>query len=94
MNTEESDNENTKAVAPPSAVVDIANSVRARRRALGLRQEELADLAGVSIRFIHSVEHEKSSTRLDKLLDVFEVLGLALHVVTPGQNDNQLPAPK
>jgi y4mF family transcriptional regulator len=56
-------------------------TARDRRRALGLRQDELADLAGVSIRFIHSLEHGKPTLQLDKLLNVLEVLGLDLQVV-------------
>ncbi len=61
---------------------ELGMTARDRRRALGLRQEELADLAGVSIRFIHSLEHGKPTLRLDKLLNVLEVLGLDLQVVS------------
>jgi len=57
--------------------------VRARRRALHLKQEELAELAGCSTRFVHTVEAGKPSIRLDKLLDVLQVLGLRLAVVGP-----------
>ena len=54
--------------------------MRARRVRLGLRQEELAELAGCSTRFVHTVEAGKESVRLDKLLDLFQVLGLGLVV--------------
>ncbi|MBM4365717.1 MAG: helix-turn-helix transcriptional regulator [Deltaproteobacteria bacterium] len=56
----------------------IAQAVKARRQRLGLRQEQAAALAGVSTRFVHAVEAGKESLRLDKLLDLFEALGLAL----------------
>ena len=59
----------------------LAGTVRDRRKALGLRQTELADLAGCSERFVHTVENGKASLRLDKLLDVLRVLGLDLAVV-------------
>lgn len=59
---------------------EIGEVVRNRRRALRLRQEELADLSGVSIRFIHSVEHGKPGIRLDKLQAILEVLGLAIRI--------------
>lgn len=62
----------------------LAQEVRRRRRDLGLRQAELAELAGCSQRFVHTVEHGKTSVRLDKLLDVLEVLGLGLTLV-PGR---------
>ena len=58
--------------------------MRERREKLGLRQSELADLSGCSQRFIHTVEHGKSSLRLDKVLDVLEVLGLDL-LLAPGR---------
>ena len=66
------------------SVALLADTVRRRRKALGLRQAELADLAGCSERFVHTVENGKNSLRLDKLLDLLQVLGLDL-VVVPGQ---------
>lgn len=56
----------------------IADEVRAARARAGLDQRIVADLAGVSVRFLRSVEHGKASVRLDKLLPVLEVLGLRL----------------
>jgi y4mF family transcriptional regulator len=58
----------------------LAAAVRARRKELGLRQEELADLAGVSERFVFAVESGKASVRLDKLMDLFDALGLHLQL--------------
>nr|WP_179503847.1 type II toxin-antitoxin system Y4mF family antitoxin [Nocardioides daedukensis] len=60
---------------------ELAASVLGRREELGLRQEELADLAGCSPRFIHAVENGKRSIQLDKLLDVLDALGLHLEIV-------------
>lgn len=65
-------------------VADLAHAVRGRREELGLRQSELADLAGCSQRFVHTVENGKASLRLDKVLDVLEVLGLDL-LMAPGR---------
>jgi len=53
----------------------LAEAVRQRRTELGLRQADLAQLAGCSRRFVHTLEQGKSTLRLDKLLDVLEVLG-------------------
>lgn len=50
--------------------------LRERRKVLGLRQEELAELAGVSTSFVRFAEHDKNSIRLDKLDAVLHVLGL------------------
>lgn len=72
-------------------MTSFAAAVRARREAIGLRQEEVADLAGCSERFVHTVEQGKPTLRLDKVLDVLEVLGLDL-TVTPGGGSIGPPA--
>ena len=59
----------------------LARSVRGRRRALGLTQQQVGDLAGCGRLFVHQVEKGKPTLRLDKLLDVLGVLGLRLSVV-------------
>lgn len=58
----------------------LAAAARTRRRALMLRQSEVADLAGCSERFVYTLERAKGSLRLDKVLDVLGVLGLGLEV--------------
>jgi HTH-type transcriptional regulator/antitoxin HipB len=58
----------------------FANAVRLRRRHLGLRQGELADLAAVSERFIYALESGKRSLQLDKVLAVLSALGLHLEL--------------
>lgn len=62
----------------PVTVPHLGADVRARRRALGLGQEELADLSGTSTRWIRDLEHGKVTVRLDKLTAVLDVLGLEL----------------
>ncbi len=58
----------------------LGTAVRTRRRELGLLQSDVADLAGVSERFVREVEHDKSSVRLDKLEQLLDALGLRLEV--------------
>lgn len=58
----------------------LANEVRARRVELRLRQEELADLAGVSERFVYALENGKQTVQLDKVLAVLNALGLHLEL--------------
>ena len=55
---------------------EIGLQVMSRRKDLGLAQQDLADLAGVSIRSIYAIEHGKATTRLDTLLAVATTLGL------------------
>lgn len=52
-----------------------------RRRAIGLTQRDLADLAAVSVDSVHAVERGKPSVQLEVLLAVLDALGLALVAV-------------
>ncbi len=67
-----------------SAVAEIAKTVQARRKALGVTQAELADLAGVSPKFIYDLEDGKPSLTLYRVLLVIEAVGLkiALEIAT------------
>jgi HTH-type transcriptional regulator/antitoxin HipB len=58
----------------------IAAEVRARRAQLRLRQEEVADLAGVSERFVYALENGKRTLQLDKVVAVLNAVGLHLEV--------------
>jgi len=66
--------------ANPYERTDLAGTVRERRRQLGLRQEDLADLAGVSLRFVQALEAGKPSVQLDRVRAVLDTLGLRLAV--------------
>lgn len=61
----------------------LAAAIRRRRLELGLRQDELAALAGVSTRFVHTLEQGKPTVQLDKVLAVLRQLGLDL-MLEPG----------
>jgi HTH-type transcriptional regulator / antitoxin HipB len=58
-------------------------SIHRRRLELGLHQDELAALAGVSTRFVHTLEQGKPTLQLNKMLAVLGQLGLDL-VLEPG----------
>jgi HTH-type transcriptional regulator/antitoxin HipB len=68
-------------------VGELAVAVRSRREQLDLRQAELAELAGVSERFVHAVESAKPTLQLDKLIDVLAALGLHLQLVRGARLD-------
>lgn len=65
----------------PLAAV-LAGEVRTRRLQLGLTQQDLADMAGVSERFVRFVEQGKPSVQLDSLTALLETLGLELQLAT------------
>lgn len=70
----------TESMRSAGKLTEVAQAVRTRRRALALTQIALAQLAGVGADFIYDVEQGKPTLRLDKLLDVLEVLGLQLRI--------------
>jgi HTH-type transcriptional regulator / antitoxin HipB len=61
-------------------VSDFNETIRLRRVSLQLRQDELADLAGVSERFVYALENGKRTVQLDKVIAVLSALGLHLEV--------------
>ena len=54
--------------------------IRARRKALGITQAELADLSGISVRTIVEIESGGNSISLKRLLPVLATLGLRLSI--------------
>ncbi len=60
----------------------LAAEVRSRRGSLRLSQRDLAELAGVSERFVRFVEQGKRTVQLDSLLALLDTLGLELRVQT------------
>ena len=56
----------------------LAVDLQMRRRELGLTQRDLAELAGVSERFVREVESGKTSVHLDKVVALLTALGLRL----------------
>ncbi len=55
--------------------------VKERRRALGLTQKELADWAGVGLRFIRELEQGKTTLRLDTINQVLALFGRRMEPV-------------
>lgn len=53
----------------------ISSFVRQQRKALKMTQQDLADRAGVGIRFIRELEAGKPTLRLDKVNIVFDLFG-------------------
>lgn len=66
---------------------DLPAMVRARRRELQLGQRDLADLAGVSERFVRAVEAGKATVQLDRLRALLDALGLELRITLRGSDD-------
>ncbi len=56
--------------------MELGQLIIARRKKLGISQVELAEMSGVSERFVYSLENGKMSVSLEKVLAVTEALGL------------------
>ncbi|MCX2748233.1 helix-turn-helix transcriptional regulator [Arthrobacter sp. MI7-26] len=67
-------------MSPKEFTESLGAKVRARRASLSLSQSDLADLAGVSERFVRFVEQGKATVQLEPLLAVLGTLGLELTV--------------
>lgn len=63
---------------------DLGRTIAARRKKLGVSQQELAELAGVSVRVLSSLERGKPTIRLDTLVPVLDALGLELQAPLRG----------
>jgi y4mF family transcriptional regulator len=64
----------------PHLAALIAAEVRRTRHEQGLRQDELALAADVSVRSVHQIEAGKPTMRLDVLERVLNALGLTINV--------------
>ncbi len=52
--------------------------VKQKRKMAALTQPELADKAGVGLRFVRDLEQGKKSLRMDKVNDVLHLFGASL----------------
>ena len=59
----------------------IAAFIQKKRKLLKLTQPELAQKAGVGLRFVREVEQGKESVRLDKVNQVLALFGSSVGVI-------------
>ena len=60
---------------------NIGIFIKEKRKQLKLTQPELAERAGVGLRFMRELEQGKQSVRLDKVNQVLDLFGSELGVV-------------
>lgn len=56
----------------------LGEQIKVRRTILKIRQQELADLAGVSINTVVAIERGTGNPRIETLVSVCDVLGLQI----------------
>lgn len=59
----------------------IATFIKEKRKTLKLTQPELAEKAGVGIRFVRELEQGKQSVQLDKVNQLLDLFGSELGVI-------------
>lgn len=61
--------------------MDIAKFVKTRRKMVQLTQPQLAEKAGVGLRFVRELEQGKATLRCDKVNQVLQLFGYQLGAV-------------
>ena len=61
--------------------MQIALFIKEKRKHLGLTQTDLAEKAGVGLRFVRDLEQGKPSLRLDKVNQVLDLFGSEVGVI-------------
>ena len=62
----------------------VLETIKLRRMALGLKQEDLAEMAGVSLSTIKDMDRGVGNPSLSTIEKVADVLGLELRLVVKG----------
>nr|WP_076127919.1 helix-turn-helix domain-containing protein [Mycobacterium sp. IS-836] len=71
-------------------IARIGQGFAARRVQLGLTQQLLADLSGVSRYSVQALEYGTGSVKLASLVEIAEVLGLRLEIAVAASADHSL----
>ena len=59
---------------------EIGTVIKERRQSLKVKQQELADLAGVGINTLVAIERGQGNPKLETLLSVLDTLGLQVDI--------------
>lgn len=59
---------------------EIGQSIKERRKVLGINQQTLADLAGVAVNTVVAIERGEGNPQLTTLLTILDTLGLQITV--------------
>lgn len=71
----------------PATLTDegtLGSRIAGRRIALGKTQKQLADAAGVSPRYISSIENDKAKPGLEVVSTIAQVMGVSLDSLVTG----------
>jgi y4mF family transcriptional regulator len=80
-----------RAVSPDQETNVIARLVRDRRRAAGLTQRALSELAGVGPRAVWDLERGKATLRMDVVNRILAVFGKTLGAIDAARSEEPAP---
>jgi y4mF family transcriptional regulator len=66
--------------------MELVEFIKEKRNAVGLTQQELAEKAGVGLRFVRDMEQGKETLRLDKVNQVLKLFGYRIGAVPVTRN--------
>jgi y4mF family transcriptional regulator len=67
--------------------MQLTKFIKDKRKKLGLTQIDLAEKAGVGLRFVRDLEQGKASVRLDKVNQVLDLFGSEVGVIRKEVSD-------
>ncbi len=62
--------------------MELSSFVKEKRKSVNLTQPELAEKAGVGLRFVRELEQGKESLRIDKVNQVLQLFGYEVGAVS------------
>jgi y4mF family transcriptional regulator len=80
-----------RAVSPDQETNVVARLVRDRRRAAGLTQRALSELAGVGPRAVWDLERGKATLRMDVVNRILAVFGKTLGAIDAARLEEPAP---
>lgn len=69
--------------------MDLPNFVKEKRKLVNLTQPELAEKAGVGLRFVRELERGKTTLRMDKVNQVLQLFGYELGAVSSSKDKSK-----
>ena len=67
--------------------MELSSFVKMKRKSVNLTQPELAEKAGVGLRFVRELEQGKESLRIDKVNQVLRLFGYKVGAVPANRED-------
>lgn len=67
-------------------ITSLVTFLKEKRRQLNLTQFDLAEKAGVGLRFVREMEQGKTTLRMDKVNQVLKLFGAELGVIPVNRN--------